>query len=203
MAGRSSVGWAGKAIYNRPTAQGGCSGCHGIRPGKIPEAWATPLVDAGSDTKEWDILKWQANPGVLTGALIPILAPVPLKDPDLAFNVLATSVLGSIVQHAISPSATAQETQGINPELAALPPALQDLKGAFHLPGQPGPSSKQTAQIPQPIVPVFDARVLEGIWAAAPYLHNGSVPTLYDLLPPVDLLLPADQRPKAFKIGPA
>jgi hypothetical protein len=38
---------------------------------------------------------------------------------------------------------------------------------------------------------------MEGIWAAAPYLHNGSVPTLYDLL------LPADQRPKAFKIGPA
>jgi hypothetical protein len=38
---------------------------------------------------------------------------------------------------------------------------------------------------------------MEGIWAAAPYLHNGSIPTLYDLL------LPVDQRLKAFKIGPA
>ena len=38
---------------------------------------------------------------------------------------------------------------------------------------------------------------MKGIWAAAPYLHNGSVPTLYDLL------LPVGQRPKAFKIGPA
>ena len=37
---------------------------------------------------------------------------------------------------------------------------------------------------------------MEGIWAAAPYLHNGSVPTL------ADLLKPATQRPASFKIGP-
>jgi hypothetical protein len=39
------------------------------------------------------------------------------------------------------------------------------------------------------------ARPLYGIWAAAPYLHNGSVPTLYHLL------LPPDQRPKTFALG--
>ena len=27
---------------------------------------------------------------------------------------------------------------------------------------------------------------LDGVWARAPYLHNGSVPTLYDLLTPAD-----------------
>jgi hypothetical protein len=36
---------------------------------------------------------------------------------------------------------------------------------------------------------------LDGIWLRAPYLHNGSVPTLYDLL------LPADQRPTQFYRG--
>jgi hypothetical protein len=41
----------------------------------------------------------------------------------------------------------------------------------------------------------YAARPLYGIWAAAPYLHNGSVPTLYDLL------LPAEQRPKTFALG--
>jgi hypothetical protein len=41
----------------------------------------------------------------------------------------------------------------------------------------------------------YAARPLYGIWAAAPYLHNGSVPTLYDLL------LPPDQRPKRFTLG--
>jgi mono/diheme cytochrome c family protein len=32
----------------------------------------------------------------------------------------------------------------------------------------------------------YKARALNGIWATAPYLHNGSVPTLYDLLLPPD-----------------
>ena len=38
---------------------------------------------------------------------------------------------------------------------------------------------------------------MEGIWAAAPYLHNGSVPTL------AELLKPAADRVKEFKVGPA
>ena len=41
----------------------------------------------------------------------------------------------------------------------------------------------------------YKARPLDGIWATAPFLHNGSVPTLYDLL------LPASERPKSFWVG--
>ncbi|UJP05423.1 MAG: di-heme-cytochrome C peroxidase [Nitrosomonas sp.] len=50
----------------------------------------------------------------------------------------------------------------------------------------------------------YKARSLNGIWATAPYLHNGSVPTLYDLL------LPAkregdpengEYRPEKFEVG--
>lgn len=41
----------------------------------------------------------------------------------------------------------------------------------------------------------YKARPLDGIWATAPYLHNGSVPTLYHLL------LPAKQRPTVFWTG--
>jgi len=36
---------------------------------------------------------------------------------------------------------------------------------------------------------------LDGIWARAPYLHNGSVPTMWDLLSPSGV------RPKAFTLG--
>jgi hypothetical protein len=36
---------------------------------------------------------------------------------------------------------------------------------------------------------------LDGIWLRSPYLHNGSVPTLRDLLNP------ASQRPKVFYRG--
>ena len=41
----------------------------------------------------------------------------------------------------------------------------------------------------------YVAQFLDGIWLRAPYLHNGSVPTLYDLL------LPPDQRPQQFYRG--
>jgi hypothetical protein len=37
--------------------------------------------------------------------------------------------------------------------------------------------------------------VLQGIWAAAPYLHNGSVPTL------AELLKPSAQRVSQFNLG--
>jgi hypothetical protein len=43
--------------------------------------------------------------------------------------------------------------------------------------------------------PVYKSRPLDGIWATAPYLHNGAVPTLYDLLSPYD------ERPKSFWLG--
>ena len=41
----------------------------------------------------------------------------------------------------------------------------------------------------------YQARPLTAIWATAPYLHNNSVPTLYDLL------LPAKDRRAVFYTG--
>ncbi|MEM7413284.1 MAG: di-heme-cytochrome C peroxidase [Myxococcota bacterium] len=43
--------------------------------------------------------------------------------------------------------------------------------------------------------PVYRVRPLNGVWATAPFLHNGSVRTLYQLL------LPAEQREKTFCLG--
>jgi hypothetical protein len=65
-------------------------------------------------------------------------------------------------------------------------PETADLKGAFN------PSLAKA-----PTAFAYEARVLEGIWAAAPYLHNGSVPTL------AELLKPAAERVSSFSIGPA
>ena len=48
--------------------------------------------------------------------------------------------------------------------------------------------------IPQ-IVMAYKARPLGGMWASGPFLHNGSVATLYELL------LPADRRRKTFYTG--
>lgn len=43
--------------------------------------------------------------------------------------------------------------------------------------------------------PLYEARPLDGIWATAPFLHNGSVPNLWALLSPVE------QRPDTFCLG--
>ena len=56
----------------------------------------------------------------------------------------------------------------------------------------------------------YKARSLNGIWATAPYLHNGSVPTLYDLLLPCKAAMSeitetenvvTEIRPKTFEVG--
>ena len=43
--------------------------------------------------------------------------------------------------------------------------------------------------------PAYKARPLDGIWATPPFLHNGSVPTLYALL------TPPGERPTVFHLG--
>jgi len=42
----------------------------------------------------------------------------------------------------------------------------------------------------------YESKVLQGVWASAPYLHNGSVPNL------AALLTPAAARPTSFQVGP-
>ena len=48
--------------------------------------------------------------------------------------------------------------------------------------------------LPQ-VIYAYKPRPLAGMWATPPFLHNGSVPTVYDLLSP------AAQRPKTFQVG--
>jgi hypothetical protein len=50
----------------------------------------------------------------------------------------------------------------------------------------------------------YKGRSLNGIWATAPYLHNGSIPTLYDLLLPKRRVTDPDgeeYRPDTFVVG--
>jgi processive rubber oxygenase RoxA-like protein len=197
----------GKGIYDRSAAQGGCTECHGVRSGKIRfplvQTWDTPTRAVGTDTRQYDVLGWRAKTGVLQGAFIPLVTQ-PLKETDLAFNILATSVLGTIAQHVLdfggSPPVPL-DAPGAAPAFkpvqlsGPLPPALRDLQGAFTTPGvnfeAPG------GVVSAPVKGTYEARVLQGIWATAPYLHNGSVPTLRELLKP------ATERIKKFKVGPA
>lgn len=50
-------------------------------------------------------------------------------------------------------------------------------------------------EVSQKALLAYKARPLNGVWSSAPFLHNGSVPNLYQLL------LPAKERVKQFYIG--
>jgi hypothetical protein len=49
--------------------------------------------------------------------------------------------------------------------------------------------------LPPPPVGTYKAAPRDGVWATPPFMHNGSVPNLYEML------LPAKQRSKTFYVG--
>ena len=179
----------GAAIFDRPTAQGGCVDCHGLRKG-LPrppnlDTWRTPILDVGTDTRAWQVLLRSVATGSMAGAFVPG-AVAPLQATDLSLNLLKASILGTIVQY------TEADQQ--------MPMPAAPMDGAVKAPPEPkaNHSTVPRADAPRaPVINAYEARVLRGVWAAAPYLHNGSVPTL------ADLLKPAAQRPGSFKIGAA
>ncbi len=83
------------------------------------------------------------------------------------------------------------------------PPSLDSprelLKGLRESAGQKtakqGNHTRNSAANPTADLLAYKARPLNGTWASAPYLHNGSVPTLYALL------LPPAERPRTFSVG--
>ncbi|MEO5654365.1 MAG: hypothetical protein ABIR00_00040, partial [Nitrosospira sp.] len=96
------------------------------------------------------------------------------------------AVLGSILQHYVPVLMKTEDQARMKGAQSPFPPETESLRDAFIAP--------VTAATPSY---AYESRVLEGIWAAAPYLHNGSVPTL------AELLKPAAERVSSFKIGPA
>lgn len=191
----------GKKIFERDTASQGCVECHGIKTGAFRspfhKTWATPIVDVGTDAAECKVLARTVKTGIMEGAKIPLLEDEPLRETATAFKVLSMAVVGGILQ---SPFHTNDKT-----ELAAggvsdneMLPEYEYLKGAFgnnDASLEAKPMSK-VAMVSEPSGCAYEARVLEGIWAAAPYLHNGSVSSL------TQLLTPAAKRTASFKLGP-
>lgn len=181
----------GKLVYKQKDAANenqSCEGCHGIKKGQFRSVfhrtWATPFMDVGTDSREINLLDSQVNTGVLEGERILGVVP-PLKRVDSARSVLVLSVAGSILQNYF--------TLGLKKsEAGQLRETLQPTAAAAAANGAPDTAAATLSEKFR-----YESRVLQGIWAAAPYLHNGSVPTLSELL------TPDAQRVSEFMVGPA
>ncbi|MGR9087639.1 MAG: di-heme-cytochrome C peroxidase [Gammaproteobacteria bacterium] len=89
-----------------------------------------------------------------------------------------------------------RQAEMVTPENSVLEGAYRGMKADVDMAQTGGYACKDKFTDPSPAV-AYESRVLQGIWATAPYLHNGSVPTLAALLEPVQ------NRPVEFKVGPA
>ena len=163
----------GRAIYRK-----NCVACHDDTfQRKDPKRKVKAVMfGTGTDPRMADNFtnrQWQS--GRLEGAYSKYFPPIGQKIPAETFGDLGlqNAVIGTIAGSLRPPPRDDLTTIDINDRNRTL--------AAMATRGEVGPKYK--------------ARPLNGIWATAPYLHNGSVPTLYHLLKPVG------ERPKSFSVG--
>ncbi len=206
---------AGKAVFAKPDPNQGnksCVDCHAIKTGDLrsftAKTWATPIVDVGTDSREIGLLGSEVKTGVMENAKI-FPNDEPIKAVDKAIKVLAVAGEGAMIQHYFPSLLTSPEQIGVDlvgmtvTDFATAVSSVdkQNLGGFGTLADikqfiQKQTASGTTTSSTTPSYP-YEARVLKGIWAVAPYLHNGSVPTL------AELLKPAASRVASFKVGTA
>lgn len=127
----------------------------------------------------------------------------PFGENEPAGELLVHVVAGSIIRQPFEPIGATElhRFRTVLGDEQLLNAALEKLRTAFQL-----DRDAIRAKILAPLKEVYQqprndkalaykARPLNGIWATAPYLHNGSIPTL------AALLAPAEKRPEVFYLG--
>jgi mono/diheme cytochrome c family protein len=184
---------AGEALYKTH-----CINCHAAidrNSGSPVKVNLTPLAQIGTDPlMATNVACRTADTAVLAGTRQPALdLKIPkLTKNDYVVNLAQNEVAGIIVSNALNlpfscyfkvlPKATATEKTA--PSKKAL---VQKMPPVYRAAKATGECVTKLEQ--------YIGRPLDGIWASPPYLHNGSVPSLYQLL------LPASQRVATFKVG--
>ena len=203
------------AALGKPLFEAHCSSCHAVQASvDVPGAWRTPVLPVGTDPKMVLNSTRMSDAGLLDGALMPPPAiGARIGNPAKAGDLLANTVVGTLLAEAVLSPPGQMARSGV----------FRALRKDFaeNLPGEHfdtlldpklSVAAKREAMIkirafinarlsnmfnPPPAVAgaAYESRVLNGIWATAPYLHNGSVPNLWELLKP------AKERRTTFMVG--
>lgn len=162
---------AGKALFVEY-----CAGCHNAWPYRWTEpnkygkrfilVGLVPQSYVGTDHTQAEAVRSFA----VTGQLADYLPPE-LRGKDVVpMEEFKRNITRKVLERAVA-------------ELKPTAAELLDLNGYRELPEPPPPDR------------VYKAAPRDGVWATPPFLHNGSVPNLYQML------VPASERPKKFCIG--
>jgi hypothetical protein len=201
------------AAKGKPLFDANCGSCHAVQASlDLPGLWRTPILAVGTDPKMLMNSQRTAQPGLMLGALMPPPAiGARISDPAKAGDLLATAVVGTLLAEAFIPPIP-------SPTKLAQSGVFRALRKDFaeHFPGEnldtlldPRLLTKAVelkafidARLsnmfsPPPAVAgaAYESRVLDGVWAVAPYLHNGSVPNLWELMKL------AKDRKSSFMVG--
>jgi hypothetical protein len=166
-----------KAAQGKKLFEARCAECHN----SYPYTWTAPnkygkrFLEVGLVPESYvdtDPMQFEElRPYVATAQLAPNL-PGPLKDKDLVpQGELYYGLSMMILRTALS-------------KIDQTPEQAVEMHGYRELP------------VPRPSpVPHYKAAPRDGVWATPPFMHNGSVPNLYEML------VPAAQRTKKFYLG--
>ncbi|MCG8519395.1 MAG: di-heme-cytochrome C peroxidase [Pseudomonadales bacterium] len=128
-----------------------------------------PLTEVGTDPRMADnFIDARADTGALQGRKQFVLAGDRFGEQARTIDMVVHAAMGATLRHPVE----------------AVVAAVKDYQKVYGT--QPANEPRQ-----------YKARPLAGVWATAPYLHNGSVPTLFDLL------TPPSERPRQFHVGSA
>ena len=189
----------GKALFETHCAQ-----CHGGEENSDPAPGAntTPVKAVGTDPKVVRNTLRLVDPGILIGSLVPETGHVAtLENPANAHDLLAVAAVGTLAYQAgievrmLQPGGV---TRALRNDMAKVPPDQKIGLGRIREIGEFINMRLAGMYRPAPITAsgaAYASRPLQGIWATAPYLHNGSVPNLWELLKP------ARERMATFKVG--
>jgi hypothetical protein len=162
-----------------------CASCHST----WPHRWSEPRKEGkrfienaivmtdvvGTDPGQFRSAQFDFSPSILSGPLADFMPPpetgARLVSPAIMFRA---AIQSNVFERAIG---------------------KLDLTEAERMSAHGyGPFGPEPA-LPMPAVGAYKANPIEGMWASPPFLHNGSVPNLYELL------RPAGDRPKTFYVG--
>lgn len=156
----------GSALYAQH-----CLGCHALvnrdDHARKVKATLTPASEVGTDPRMVNnFLAATATSGELQGRKLMVLAGETLGEQAPTIQLTVHVAVGAALRH---PLETIRAT-------------VEDYHAVYKANAEQHPD-------------YYKARPLDGIWSSAPYLHNGSVPTLHELL------LPPAQRSRQFQVG--
>jgi len=177
-----------------------CRTCHALADRNSTTAIRvkpTPLAEVATDPAMTTMVACRTvDTGTLAGSRQPPLTGRKLEQTDFVTNLAASIGVGVIENWLLtraktgavsSPTAATAGTTKTKTRKSAAE-ILQNIPWPFRTATGPAGPCQESLK-------VYKAGPLNGIWATAPYLHNGSVPNLYQLL------LPAAQRSANFKVG--